>query len=995
MATYVNDLRLTELATGEGSGTWGTTTNTSLELIGEALGYATQQAFGSDADATTTVADGASDPARAMYYKITSAASLTATRTLTIAPNTISRVMFIENATSGSQSIAISQGSGASVTILTGKTAVVYLDGAGATAAVVDAMAGVDPGVTDTLTEVLVAGNTSGGTNIELSTTDKVQFRDTGIYINSSVDGQLDIVADTEIQIAATTIDVNGTLAFDSLKGTGATTVTNILDEDNMASDSATAIATQQSIKAYVDSQVGSFDTLAEVLAQGNTTGGTDLAVSTGDDITFADNSKAIFGAGSDLQIYSDGTTGQVTGNVNVTGTVTADGLTVDGTTATIQDDSANLRFENSAGARTGYIQNRADAFEIWDDQATPMIFGTSNAERLRIDAAGNAGLGVTPEAWTAFNPVLRIKNASTGGGGALAGSGVDNFRMFANTYYDGAYKRLDTGFATQYGQESGQHVWSTAATGAGASTITWSESMRIDASGNVGIGTSSPQSTYKLTISGTDSVFPSVYLENTTNSKAYSMRATGTSWIIRDNTVGADRLNIDTSGNVGIGTDSPQEKTHSAGRILSTTQYGAPTQRIGTSIGENGNTRADIDFRRWTGAAANHGVGMIDVSDTGVMAFYTDTKTSNTPATTERMRIDASGNVGIGSVPDSWSALTSLDISQSASFAGHDSQNAAYFMNNLYFNGSAWIAKNTGTSSGIVLDDISGHIAFYQNASASADTGVALVERMRIDASGNVGIGVVPNAWGGTTGLQLSTGCSLNGSSVNAALGANSYYDGVNYKYITSNPSTNYYSNYANNGSHVWQIAPSGTAAATITYTNAMTLDASGNLLVGSTDADAGISGTPTNPPRFSFKVGNGEGIRSSTTGSHYWNTLDDSSVHNFRRNGADVGSISVSTGATAYNTSSDQRLKENIADADDAGSKIDAIQVRKFDWKVDGSHQDYGMVAQELQVVAPEAVHQPADSEEMMGVDYSKLVPMMLKEIQSLRARIAALES
>jgi hypothetical protein len=308
MATYVNDLRLTELATGEGSGTWGTTTNQSLELIGEALGYATQQAFGSDADATTTVADGASDPARAMYYKITSAASLTATRTLTIAPNTISRVMFIENATTGSQSIAISQGSGANVTIAAGKTAVVYLDGAGATAAVVDAMAGVDPGVTDTLTEVLVAGNTSGGTNIELSTTDKVQFRDTGIYINSSVDGQLDIVADTEIQIAATTIDVNGTLAFDSLKGTGATTVTNILDEDNMASDSATAIATQQSIKAYVDSQVGSFDTLAEVLAQGNTTGGTDISVTSGDKIVTASNDNLVIepGGTGNVNIFTD-----------------------------------------------------------------------------------------------------------------------------------------------------------------------------------------------------------------------------------------------------------------------------------------------------------------------------------------------------------------------------------------------------------------------------------------------------------------------------------------------------------------------------------------------------------------------------------------------------------------------------------------------------------------------------------------------------------------
>ena len=102
MATYVNDLRLTELATGEGSGTWGTTTNTNLELIGEALGYGTQNCFASDADSTTTVADGATDPARSMYFKVTSSATLTATRTLTIAPNTLSRVMFIENATPGS-----------------------------------------------------------------------------------------------------------------------------------------------------------------------------------------------------------------------------------------------------------------------------------------------------------------------------------------------------------------------------------------------------------------------------------------------------------------------------------------------------------------------------------------------------------------------------------------------------------------------------------------------------------------------------------------------------------------------------------------------------------------------------------------------------------------------------------------------------------------------------------------------------------------------------
>jgi hypothetical protein len=113
------------------------------------------------------------------------------------------------------------------------------------------------------------------------------------------------------------------------------------------------------------------------------------------------------------------------------------------------------------------------------------------------------------------------------------------------------------------------------------------------------------------------------------------------------------------------------------------------------------------------------------------------------------------------------------------------------------------------------------------------------------------------------------------------------------------------------------------------------------------------------------------------------------------FIQGSSDVGNISVTSSATTYNTSSDQRLKENIVDAPSASSDIDAIQVRSFDWKADGSHQKYGMVAQELQTVAPEAVSAPEDPEEMMGVDYSKLVPMLVKEIQSLRARVAQLES
>ena len=159
MATYVNNLRLKEIATGDESGTWGTSTNTNLSLIGEALGYNTQDCFSSDADANTTVADGSSDPARAFYFKITSSATLSATRTLTLLPNTVSRVMIIENATTGSQSINISQGSGANVTIASGATKVIYTDGAGSGASVYDALEDTNLGGTPTMTNLTVTSS--------------------------------------------------------------------------------------------------------------------------------------------------------------------------------------------------------------------------------------------------------------------------------------------------------------------------------------------------------------------------------------------------------------------------------------------------------------------------------------------------------------------------------------------------------------------------------------------------------------------------------------------------------------------------------------------------------------------------------------------------------------------------------------------------------------------------------------------------------------------
>ena len=132
-STYGNDLRLEEIGDGEQSGSWGATTNTNLELIAEALSFGTE-AITTNADThTTTIADGATDPGRSLYLKYTG--TLDSTCTITIAPNSISKTWYIENGTSGSQSIIISQGSGANVTIPTGQTKIVYSDGAGSGAA--------------------------------------------------------------------------------------------------------------------------------------------------------------------------------------------------------------------------------------------------------------------------------------------------------------------------------------------------------------------------------------------------------------------------------------------------------------------------------------------------------------------------------------------------------------------------------------------------------------------------------------------------------------------------------------------------------------------------------------------------------------------------------------------------------------------------------------------------------------------------------------------
>jgi|TARA_R100000455_G_C6265797_1_gene121058 hypothetical protein len=320
MATYVNNLRLKEIATGDESGTWGTSTNTNLELIGEALGFNTQASFSSDADATTTVADGATDPARALYFKVTSGATLTATRTLTIGPNTVSRVMYIENATTGSQSINISQGSGANVTIGSGVTKVVYLDGAGSGAAVVDANANVPVNTVNLTSDVTgtlpIANGGTGSTattfvNLTSNVTGTLPVANGGTGITSLGSGVatfLGTPSSANLATAVTDETGSGALVF----GTGPTLSAPVLGTPASGNlSNCTADGTNEVGTSNV-SPVGT-KTSAYTLATGDV--GKYVRVESGGSIVIPD---ATFSEGDAISIFNN-----TTGNVTITCSIT------------------------------------------------------------------------------------------------------------------------------------------------------------------------------------------------------------------------------------------------------------------------------------------------------------------------------------------------------------------------------------------------------------------------------------------------------------------------------------------------------------------------------------------------------------------------------------------------------------------------------------------------------------------------------------------------
>jgi len=384
----------------------------------------------------------------------------------------------------------------------------------------------------------------------------------------------------------------------------------------------------------------------------------------------------------------------------------------------------------------------------------------------------------------------------------------------------------------------------------------------------------------------------------------------------------------------------------------------------------ENSSSTGYSQFLFNVGSGGANGQASISYAPTLFFSIGPSANDTTTPIVfrvnngSEQMRLTSTG-LGIGTSSPAYKVNAVVPSAADAFFA--DANNLAYsgYRIRAGVSGQQWAFR--GGTSTMGLTDVT-----------------AGIDRLVIDLSGNLGLGVTLSAWASSVrALELPTGAFYSfasGSVSNFYNLTNAYLNSAgNPIYKQTAPATQYLQTA---GQHQWYNAASGTAGNAITFTQALTLDANGRLIIGNTST---IGPAKINS-YFDGATEDGLDFKNTNTGN------TGSFVGFFNSSGGVAGSISQSSATTVlYNVTSDQRLKENITDADSASALIDAIQVRKFDWITDKTHQRYGFIAQELVTVSPEAVHQPADTEEMMAVDYSKLVPMLVKEIQSLRKRLA----
>jgi len=283
-----------------------------------------------------------------------------------------------------------------------------------------------------------------------------------------------------------------------------------------------------------------------------------------------------------------------------------------------------------------------------------------------------------------------------------------------------------------------------------------------------------------------------------------------------------------------------------------------------------------------------------------------------------------------------------------------------------------------------------------------SSNVAVANATVHSIDSNGNMGLGVTPSAWNSSVkGLDISSGGAIYAGSINIGLASNYYLNNSgNYIYKSSTYANGYIPNYANTGVHAWLNAPTGTAGNAISFTQAMTLDNSGRLIIGNTTMPVGY-GSALNL----YTTGIGARVYGTTeTSGPFWvdkqtNTSSTSQVFvQFTINTQATGNGQINgNGASqvAFGSFSDARLKENIVDLQPQLANILALRPVEFDYiESEGGGHQISFIAQEFEKIYSDAVGERPDGMKTL-TGWGKTEARMVKAIQELSAQVTTLQS
>ena len=439
-----------------------------------------------------------------------------------------------------------------------------------------------------------------------------------------------------------------------------------------------------------------------------------------------------------------------------------------------------------------------------------------------------------------------------------------------------------------------------------------------------------------------------------------------------------ADLVWDNTNSRLGVGITNPSDALNiGTGKKFRTTHSASVYQQIFSSASGN----LINAFGDSLSLTADVGAISLTTTASQPIIFETNNATKLTITGSSNYIYTASGvNVGIGtSSPDTTTLLT---VAGAVTITGANSGHGASRLK---------LGQDTSAISQIRFYGVDASTAGILQFTGSSSDGTVGSERMRIDSSGSLLVGTTTAPTAGGLSRSVVSFKQLNDSGTYANI---IYSSGIQ---LEANGNTNVLS-IGYDGSSFGFNASYRTTGGYVPIAfwtggyERVRIDINGNLLVNSTsalakfvvDGTAYITSLGLATTRTTGKLSIDSNINSE-------NGIDIKSLQSpaggsyiiFRNSAGDVaGSITHSSStAVLYNVTS--------------SGNIDAIKVRSFNWIADGSHQKYGMIAQELIEVVPYAVNKPENPNDMMGVDYSKLVPMMIKEIQDLKQRITTLEN